>query len=71
MILKFKVQNSKFKIMRFIFLISMTKPIFNKVTIIGVGLIGASFALAMKKEGSAITLQVTAEEKTTSRKQWK
>ena len=29
----------------------MTKPIFNKVTILGVGLIGASFALAMKKRG--------------------
>ncbi len=32
-------------------LISMTKPIFNKVTILGVGLIGASFALALKKRG--------------------
>jgi prephenate dehydrogenase len=29
----------------------MTKPIFNKVTILGVGLIGASFALALKKRG--------------------
>jgi len=29
----------------------MAKPYFNKVTILGVGLIGASFALALKKKG--------------------
>lgn len=45
----------------------MNKPVFNKVAIIGLGLIGASFALALRKAGMAKQITGSARSESTCR----